>query len=156
MHAHTFTHHTYHMCMHTRIFLDFVLDNLEKPSVLTFFKSLWIELERRLSGDEHLLFLQRAWLQLPAHTSDGSHLPITPVSGESAALLWLCRHLRVCGTLGMHRHVGFLFVCFCFQDTVSLYRERPGCPGTQSVKQAVLELRNLPASAFSVFTTTSH
>jgi hypothetical protein len=32
-----------------------------------------------------------------------------------------------------------------FFETVSLYR--PGCPGTHSVDQAALELRNLPASA---------
>jgi hypothetical protein len=40
-----------------------------------------------------------------------------------------------------------LFVCF-FRDRVSLCS--PGCPGTHSVNQAGLELRNLPASAFQV------
>jgi hypothetical protein len=35
-----------------------------------------------------------------------------------------------------------------FQDRVSLYS--PGCPGTHSVDQAGLELRNLPASASRV------
>jgi hypothetical protein len=35
-----------------------------------------------------------------------------------------------------------------FQDRVSLYS--PGCPGTHSVDQADLELRNLPASASQV------
>jgi hypothetical protein len=39
----------------------------------------------------------------------------------------------------------FVFVCLIFQDEVSLYS--PGCPGTHSVDQAGLELRNLPASA---------
>ena len=34
---------------------------------------------------------------------------------------------------------------FFFQDRVSLYSS--GCPGTHSVDQAGLELRNLPASA---------
>jgi len=43
--------------------------------------------------------------------------------------------------------VGFCF-CFCFQDRVSLCS--PGCPGTHSVDQAGLELRNLPASASQV------
>jgi hypothetical protein len=48
---------------------------------------------------------------------------------------------------------GFLFVwfffCFCFfQDRVSLCS--PGCPGTHSVDQAGLKLRNLPASASQV------
>jgi hypothetical protein len=39
--------------------------------------------------------------------------------------------------------------CFCFfQDRVSLCS--PGCPGTNSVDQAGLELRNLPASASQV------
>jgi hypothetical protein len=46
----------------------------------------------------------------------------------------------------------FVFVfCFCFlfyQDRVSLCS--PGCPGTHSVDQAGLELRNLPASASQV------
>jgi hypothetical protein len=45
----------------------------------------------------------------------------------------------------------FLFFVFCylfFQDRVSLYS--PGCPGTHSVDQAGLELRNLPASASRV------
>jgi hypothetical protein len=42
-----------------------------------------------------------------------------------------------------------LFVClFVFRDRVSLYC--PGCPGTHSVDQAGLELRNPPASASQV------
>jgi pyrrolidone-carboxylate peptidase len=41
-----------------------------------------------------------------------------------------------------------LFVCLFFQDRVSLYS--PGCPGTHSVDQAGLELRNPPASASQV------
>jgi hypothetical protein len=48
----------------------------------------------------------------------------------------------------------FLFVClfvcffFVFRDRVSLCS--PGCPGTHSVDQAGLELRNPPASASQV------
>jgi hypothetical protein len=42
----------------------------------------------------------------------------------------------------------FCFDLFCFQDRVSLYS--PGCPGTHSVDQEGLELRNLPASASQV------
>jgi hypothetical protein len=47
----------------------------------------------------------------------------------------------------------FLFVClfvfcFVFQDRVSLCSS--GCPGTHSVNQAGLKLRNLPASASQV------
>jgi hypothetical protein len=42
-----------------------------------------------------------------------------------------------------------LFVClFVLRQGVSLYS--PGCPGTQSVDQAGLELRNPPASASQV------
>jgi hypothetical protein len=41
-----------------------------------------------------------------------------------------------------------LFVFFVFRDRVSLCS--PGCPGTHSVDQAGLELRNLPASASQV------
>jgi hypothetical protein len=49
----------------------------------------------------------------------------------------------------------FVFV-FVFRDRVSLYS--PGCPGTHSVDQAGLELRNLPASqvlGLKVCTTTA-
>jgi hypothetical protein len=42
----------------------------------------------------------------------------------------------------------FFFFFFFFPDRVSLYS--PGCPGTHSVDQADLELRNLPASASQV------
>jgi hypothetical protein len=41
-----------------------------------------------------------------------------------------------------------LFFFLFFQDRVSLCT--PGCPGTHSVDQADLELRNLPASASQV------
>jgi hypothetical protein len=42
----------------------------------------------------------------------------------------------------------FFFFFLVFRDRVSLYS--PGCPGTHSVDQAGLELRNLPASASQV------
>ena len=42
----------------------------------------------------------------------------------------------------------FFFFLLFFLDRVSLYS--PGCPGTHSVDQAVLKLRNLPASASQV------
>jgi hypothetical protein len=42
----------------------------------------------------------------------------------------------------------FCFVVFVFRDRVSLCS--PGCPGTHSVDQAGLELRNPPASASRV------
>jgi hypothetical protein len=46
---------------------------------------------------------------------------------------------------GLFCFVSFLFV---FPHWVSLCS--PGCPGTHSVDQAGLELRDLPASAFQV------
>jgi hypothetical protein len=42
----------------------------------------------------------------------------------------------------------FFFFFLAFRDRVSLYS--PGCPGTHSVDQAGLELRNPPASASRV------
>jgi hypothetical protein len=42
----------------------------------------------------------------------------------------------------------FVFLFLFFRDRVSLYS--PGCPGTHSVDQAGLELRNPPASASQV------
>jgi hypothetical protein len=42
----------------------------------------------------------------------------------------------------------FVLVCLFVRDRVSLYS--PGCPGTHSVDQAALELRNPPASATQV------
>jgi hypothetical protein len=44
----------------------------------------------------------------------------------------------------------FFFFFLVFQDRVSLYS--PGCPGTHFVDQAVLELRNPPASASRILT----
>jgi hypothetical protein len=42
----------------------------------------------------------------------------------------------------------FFCLFVCFRDRVPLYS--PGCPGTHSVDQPGLELRNPPASAFRV------
>jgi hypothetical protein len=52
----------------------------------------------------------------------------------------------VCG--GGGGGILFLFLILIFKDRVSLCS--PGCPGTHSVEQAVLELRDLPASASCV------
>jgi hypothetical protein len=52
-------------------------------------------------------------------------------------LLFICLFVFVC-----------LFFAFVFRDRVSLCS--PGCPGTHSVDQAGLELRNPPASASRV------
>jgi hypothetical protein len=52
-------------------------------------------------------------------------------------------------SLGAAAKILVFFVClFVFQDRVSLYS--PGCPGTHSVDQAGLKLRNPPASASRV------
>ena len=59
------------------------------------------------------------------------------------------RSLRLCQSLGkVDLFCFFGFFCFVFRDRVSLYS--PGCPGTLSVDQAGLELRNPPASASQV------
>jgi hypothetical protein len=47
-----------------------------------------------------------------------------------------------------HTHTHTHIYILVFQDRVSLYS--PGCPGTHSVHQAGLELRNPPASASQV------
>jgi hypothetical protein len=47
-----------------------------------------------------------------------------------------------------HEFVVVVVVVFVLQDRVSLCS--PGCPGTHSVDQAGLELRDLPASASRV------
>jgi hypothetical protein len=63
--------------------------------------------------------------------------------------------LRVSITMKRHHdHGNFWFCLFVwlvgwfFRDRVSLYS--PGCPGTHSVDQADLKLRNLPAFASQV------
>ena len=53
-------------------------------------------------------------------------------------------HLMACSAC----FLSFPFFFLVFQDRVSQYS--PGCPGTHSVDQAGLELRNPPASASQV------
>jgi hypothetical protein len=48
----------------------------------------------------------------------------------------------------MHVSIDIYIYIWFFQDRVSLYS--PGCPGTHSVDQAGLKLRNPPASASQV------
>jgi hypothetical protein len=61
-------------------------------------------------------------------------------------------HLISCEALAnllLHERLYFLSLfILVFQDRVSLCS--PGCPGTHSVDQAGLELRNMPASASQV------
>jgi hypothetical protein len=61
--------------------------------------------------------------------------------------------MRIDGVRGLPGFLFFFFLSFfffflIFQNRVSLCS--PGCPGTHSVDQAGLELRNLPASASQV------
>jgi hypothetical protein len=53
--------------------------------------------------------------------------------------------LRVLYAISPEQFFFFFFFLFVFPDRVSLCS--PGCPGTHSVDQAGLELRNPPASA---------
>jgi hypothetical protein len=65
------------------------------------------------------------WTSLPIlHTHTNTHPPL-----ENLRIFLFC----------------FVLFCFVFRDRVSLCS--PGCPGTHSVDQAGLELRNPPASA---------
>jgi hypothetical protein len=63
-------------------------------------------------------------------------------------ILLLCRYICVCVYVCMHIFLFFFFGGGVGFDRVSLYS--PGCPGTYFVDQAVLELRNPPASASRV------
>jgi hypothetical protein len=58
------------------------------------------------------------------------------------------RYSKLAGVLVPQFLHFILFYYYCFLDRVSLYS--PGCPGTHSVDQAGLELRNPPASASRV------
>jgi hypothetical protein len=71
---------------------------------------------------------------------------------RSRGLLFELSLLKKKSLLQCHAYNPFsndLFITnLVFRDRVSLYI--PGCPGTHSVDQAGLELRNLPASASQV------
>jgi hypothetical protein len=58
-----------------------------------------------------------------------------------------CRH-PCSGLQNRDADVFLVLICLFSQDRVSLCS--PGCPGTHSVHQAGLELRDLPASASQV------
>ena len=53
--------------------------------------------------------------------------------------------LRIFGFFCLFVLFCFVLFCFVFQHRVSLYSS--GCPGTHSVDQAGLELKDLPSSA---------
>jgi hypothetical protein len=71
-------------------------------------------------------------------STDASDLLKREVHSESSPFVFAT--LRVTADTSV-----LLFVCLFFRDRVSLCS--PGCPGTHSVDQAGLELRNPPASA---------
>jgi hypothetical protein len=64
--------------------------------------------------------------------------------GTTSVLRW---YVDWCSLLTLSS-ISFSFLILVFRDRVSLYS--PGCPGTHSVDQAGLELRNPPASASRV------
>jgi hypothetical protein len=73
--------------------------------------------------------------------------------GQKRAPDTLVLELLVAGGRVVMNCVSWYFFCFVF--FVCLFRDRvslcsPGCPGTHSIDQAGLELRNLPASASQV------
>ena len=98
-------------------------------------------LERWLRGSEHWLLFQRSWVQFPATT-----WWLTAICNEIWCPLLVC--LKTV-TVYSHKQIRFFFWGEgWFWDRVSLYS--PGCPGTHSVNQAGLKLRNPPASASRV------
>jgi hypothetical protein len=60
--------------------------------------------------------------------------------------MYVCMY--VCMYLFIYLFIYLLVLVLVFRDRVSLYS--PGCPGTRSVDQVGLGLRNLPASASQV------
>jgi hypothetical protein len=91
------------------------------------------------------------------HPQGSLHLSVTPIAGNlmSLASSDTCMHAAHknssrCTYIGTNKNNKIIIhlFCFVFRDRVSLYS--PGCPGTHSVDQAGLELRNLPASASQV------
>ena len=63
----------------------------------------------------------------------------------------LCSALLIQKQVCVVFFVLFCFVCFVLVFWIWIFRDRislcsPGCPGTHSLDQAGLELRNLPAS----------
>jgi hypothetical protein len=89
-----------------------------------------------------------------ARSPRGSPMPPSPVTSNSLPIIltmpvgnidcWVCSDLKLLKLSSSF----FFFFFFGFRDRVSLCS--PGCPGTHSVDQAGLELRNPPASASRV------
>ena len=81
-------------------------------------------------------------------TAPPSYPPTRLVSFFVAAELVIIRHIFSFQVVDLLALASFFLFCFVFRDRVSRYS--PGCPGTQFVDQAGLELRNPPASACQV------
>jgi hypothetical protein len=88
----------------------------------------------------------RALTVLPKVPSSDStnHMVAYNICNEIRCPLLVCLK-TVCSYKEKVNLFFFFFFFLVFRDRVSLYS--PGCPGTYSVDQAGLELRNPPASA---------
>ena len=98
---------------------------------------------------------KKKWMEILNNLSRLSSYLSVPYLKDSLLIRFALGLLLV--TIASHRHwsplsnlllIGVLLFCFVFRDRVSLYS--PGCPGTHSVDQAGLKLRNQPASASPV------
>jgi hypothetical protein len=95
-----------------------------------------------------LVFRDRVSLYSPGcpgtHFVDQAGLELRNLPASASQVLGL----KACATTARHIIYFYDFFCLFFRDRVSLCS--PGCPGTYSVDQAGLELRNPPASASQV------
>lgn len=97
-----------HMCMHTEYPHSWLKD------IQTHLRRLnrGVGEDRRLSGQERLLLLQRTWVAFSVTTSSYSQLPATPVPGSNT-------FPRESGTLpGFPRHL-----CSCEHACIALKKE---------------------------------
>jgi hypothetical protein len=119
-------------------------DQYRHNGTVDIFTSLAIRLKQNWKAEQiysNKLRFKAEWKPIPTRAFE------TDITTEEV--------LKIHETLEMQEHVIFHwfqsrnFVLFLFfRDRISLYS--PGCPGTHSVDQAGLELRNLPASASRV------
>ena len=93
-----------------------------------------------------LVQLKAAWMLLQKQSS-GLPPERTEWSGARRGF-HSCAQCTLTQCAHGHPESRVLFLCSVFRDRVSLCS--PGCPGTHSVDQAGLELRNPPASASQV------
>ena len=118
-------------------FLSFFLPSLPFPSLFSFLLFFSLVFPDRNSWLSWTHCVDQAGFELrdqPASASWELGLKVFATTAQSG--VWF-----FCFVL-------FCFVCLFFRDRISLCS--PGCPGTHSVDQAGLELRNPPASASQV------